>query len=149
MMVRVVCWFALIFTALAMVPYGAHLFAMPNKLGMTESQYFIAQSVYSGWAWLGLILVPAMALNITVAVLLRREGAAFVLAMAACVLMASTLAIFLTWTQPANVATQNWTVEPADWAALRRQWEYSHAVNAGVIFASFCCVTLAALLPRR
>ena len=55
----------------------------------------------------------------------------------------------LTLTYPANVATQNWTVSPADWMQLRRQWEYSHAANAGLIFVSLCCLALAALAPRR
>jgi hypothetical protein len=125
MTLRLTGFLALVFTALAMVPYGAHLFALPNKIGMTEQQYFIAQAAYNGWARLGFILFPAMALNILFAVLMRGEGIAFSLAIAACVLMASTLAIFMTWTQPANAATQNWTVVPANWAELRQQWEYS------------------------
>jgi len=29
-----------------------------------------------------------------------------------------------------NVASNNWTVTPADFEAARRQWEYSHAVSA-------------------
>jgi hypothetical protein len=149
MMARTVGFLAVVFTALAMVPYGAHLFALPNKIGMTEQQYFIAQSAYTGWSRIGLILIPAMMFNVAFAVMLRNDGTAFGLAVAACVLMASTLAIFLAWTQPANVATQNWTVVPGNWAELRRQWEYSHAANAGVIFLCFCCVTLAAVMPRR
>ena len=96
-----------------------------------------------------MILFPAMVFNVLFAIMLRSEGTAFALAIAACVLMAATLAVFLTWTQPANAATHNWTTSPANWAELRRQWEYSHAANAGVIFASFCCVTLAALWPPR
>jgi len=31
-------------TALALVPGGAHLFALPNKISLSESDYFIAQS---------------------------------------------------------------------------------------------------------
>ncbi len=149
MTTRIVSFFALVFTALAMVPYGAHLFALPNKIGMTEAQYFIAQSVYQGWSLLAVVLIPAMLLNIAVAVLLWSERAGFALAAAACVCMIATLAIFFAFTYPANVATQNWTVSPPDWMQLRRQWEYSHAANAGLIFLSFCCLTLASLAPRR
>jgi hypothetical protein len=32
---------------------------------------------------------------------------------------------------------------------LRAQWEYSHAVNALVMFASFSMVTLSVLTTRR
>jgi hypothetical protein len=44
-----------------------------------------------------------------------------------------------------NTVTDNWTVHRPDWAALRRQWEYSHAANAAITLAAFCASTLAAL----
>src|SRR5690242_16099077 len=149
MMIRTVNFLALVFTALALVPYCAHLFSLPNKIGMTEAQYFIAQSIYQGWALLSLILIPAMLLNVVLAYLLRGERPRFYLAAAACVLMAATLLVFYAFTYPANVATQNWTVSPANWFELRRQWEYSHAVNAGLNFLAFCLLVTATARPRR
>jgi hypothetical protein len=47
------------------------------------------------------------------------------------------------------VATQNWTVLPDNLQALRRQWEYSHAVNAVLNFLALCLVVAASLAPRR
>lgn len=47
---RVAQFFALVLTAPAMVPAGAHLFALPNKIGLNEASYFIAQGLYRGWA---------------------------------------------------------------------------------------------------
>ena len=149
MALHLVRFLSLVFTALALVPYGAHLFSLPNKIGMTEAQYFIAQSIYQGWALLGLILIPAMLFNVVLACLLRRERPAFFLAVAACVLMAATLLVFFAFTYPANVATQNWTVSPANWFELRRQWQYSHAVNAGLNFLAFCLLVAATVRPRR
>lgn len=149
MPLKSVQFLALIFTALAMIPYGAHLFALPNKIGMTQEQYFVAQAAYRGWALVGIVLFPAMLLNIVLAYLLRGERPGFAWAVAACVCMAATLPIFFTWTYPGNVATQNWTVVPANWAELRWQWEYSHAVNAVLMFASFCLLALAVLASRR
>ena len=35
-----------ILTALALVPAGAHLFELPNKIGLAQDQYFIVQSIY-------------------------------------------------------------------------------------------------------
>jgi hypothetical protein len=35
---------------------------------------------------------------------------------------------------------------PAEWEALRRQWEYSHVANAGVTFLALCCVVLSVVL---
>jgi hypothetical protein len=60
--------------------------------------------------------------------------------------MAAVLAVFFTWTYPANQATSNWTAIPPDWEALRTRWEYSHAVNAVITFAALCAITLSALL---
>jgi hypothetical protein len=146
---NIVGFLALVFTAVAMVPYGAHLFALPNKIGMTEAQYFIAQSAYQGWSLLALVLIPTMLLNLLFAYLLYGESPGFALAVAACVCMIATLAVFFMFTYPVNVATQNWTVSPPSWLELRRQWEYSHAVNACLIFLSFCFLALANVLARR
>jgi hypothetical protein len=90
-----------------------------------------------------------MLFNIAFALVLRGRSLAFALAVAACACMAATLAIFYSFTYPANVATQNWTVVPADWEQLRRQWEYSHAVNAVLTFAAFCLIALASLARDR
>jgi hypothetical protein len=149
MPLRTVQFLALVFTALALIPGGAHLFSLLNKIDMTQEQYFVAQSIYRGWALMALILIPAMLLDLVYAFMLRGERPAFSLALAGCIVLAATLAIFFAWTYPTNVATQNWTVVPANWMELRRQWEYSHAVNALLTFASFCLIALASLAQRR
>ena len=149
MALRIVGFLALVFTALALAPGGAHLFSLPNKIGMAQEPYFIAQSIYRGWWLMGLVLFPAMLINLALAYLLREEMPGFFLATLACVCMAATLAIFFAFTYPANVATQNWTVVPGNWAELRQQWEYSHAANALLNFAAFCLVAWALLSPRR
>ena len=89
-MLRTISFLALVFTALALVPYGAHLFSLPNKIGMTQEQYFIAQRAYDNWALVSLVLFPAMLFNIVLAYLLRGEHSAFYLAVAGCLCMATT-----------------------------------------------------------
>jgi len=42
MALRVIQFLAIILTALALVPSGAHLAALPNKIGMTQAAYFVA-----------------------------------------------------------------------------------------------------------
>ena len=147
-MVRTISFLALVFTALALIPYGAHLFSLPNKIGITQEQYFIAQRAYDNWVLVSLALFPAMLFNIVLAFMLR-GASGFFFAVAACLCMAATIPIFMMWTYPGNVATQNWTIAPANWAELRTRWEYSHAVNAILVFACFCLVALASLAPRR
>jgi hypothetical protein len=148
LILRPLQFLAIVFTALALVPAGAHLFALPNKMALAQEQYFVAQSIYRGWALFGFVLIPAMLLNLGLALLLRGRGTPFSLALAAGVCLALVLAVFFIWTYPANQATENWTTVPVDWEALRLQWEYSHAANALVTFAALCLVTLSVLTAR-
>jgi hypothetical protein len=138
-----------VLTALALVPAGAHLFELPNKIGLVQEEYFVVQNIYRGWALFGIVLFGALAANLVLAVLLRRQRAPFRLALLAFLLVAATLAIFFTWTYPANQATQNWTVVPANWQELRTRWEYAHATNAVLTFMALCALTWSALLTRE
>jgi len=139
---------AIVLTALALVPAGAHLFELPNKIGLSQQDYFVVQGIYRGWALFGVVLIGALIATLVLAVLVRGERTSFWLALAAFVLIGGTLVIFFIWTYPANQATSNWTVAPADWQALRAQWEYAHAANAVLTFVALCCVTFPALLTR-
>jgi hypothetical protein len=135
---------AVVITGLALVAPASHLFVLPNKIGMPADQYFAAQSIYQGWWMVGLLLPAAAIANAALAFMTNESGArAF--AIAAIALIVVNLVIFTIWTQPANAATQNWTVRPENWEALRVSWEYSHAVNAGVTLLAFCAATIAAL----
>jgi hypothetical protein len=83
--------------------------------------------------------------DLALAVEVRGDKLALWLAVAAIALIAINLTIFMIWTRPVNVATDNWTVRPEDWQTSRRHWEYSHAVNAGVTLLAFCAATAASL----
>ncbi len=85
---------AVILTALALVPVGAHFFELPNKLGLGQDQYFTVQAIYRGWALFGFVLVGAIIANLALAVMLPRRRASFWFALAAFILVAVTLAIF-------------------------------------------------------
>jgi hypothetical protein len=146
---RVAQFFALVLTALAMVPVGAHLFALPNKIDLNEASYFITQGIYRGWAWLGIVLIGAILADAAAAIAARAQFWPFVLAALAALMMLGTLAIFFAFTFPANQATANWTTVPDDWQFLRRQWELSHAVNAVLTFVAFCPLAVSVLLSRR
>ncbi len=149
MATRILKFVAILLMALALVPTGAHLFEMPGKMALGRDAYFIVQQIYAGWALFGIVLLGALAANLTLAVALRRERTAFVLALIGFGAMVVNLAIFFTWTFPMNQATANWTAIPDNWEALRSQWEYSHALNALVTFAGFCAITAATLASRR
>jgi uncharacterized membrane protein len=145
---RIAQLLAILLTALALVPAGAHFFELPNKIGLSQEQYFIVQSIYRGWALFGTILFGALAANLVLSVMLRHQRRPFWLALLSFLLIAGTLAVFFTWTYPANQATANWTTVPANWQELRTRWEYAHAANAVMTFLALCSVTLAALFAR-
>jgi hypothetical protein len=145
MALRIVQFLAVILTALALVPGGAHLAALPNKMSMPQADYFIAQRIYAGWALFGFVLFGALGANLALAIMLRRLRRSLGLVLAAFLLIATNLVIFFAWTYPTNQATRNWTVVPANWDELRVQWEYSHAVNALVAFSALACVVASVL----
>lgn len=144
-MVTALRFAAILLTGLALIAPAAHLFEMSNKIHLPKSDYFIVQSIYNGWWMLGLFLPLAFLANLSLAYMTRSDRTALVLSLgaAACVLL--NLVIFYFFTQPANAATQNWTIQPDNWAALRQQWEYSHAVNAAVMLVAFCLAISAAV----
>jgi hypothetical protein len=146
---RIVQLVAVLLTALALVPGGAHLFALPNKIALPQAAYFTAQGIYRGWALLGLVVIGALVADLALAIALRGQRTARALAATAAALIAASLAIFFVWTFPANQATANWTTAPANWATLRLHWEYTHAASAALTFAALVCVTLAVIVARR
>jgi hypothetical protein len=149
MTTRTLEFLAIILMAIALVPSGAHLFALSNKMPLGRDAYFTVQQIYAGWALFGIVLFASLIVNGALAVLMRNDRPAFIFALVAVVAVVANLAIFFIWTFPANQATANWTGIPENWETLRSQWEYSHAANAIVMFLGFCSVTLAALSASR
>lgn len=149
MSLRVVQFFAVVLTALAFVPAGAHLFELPNKIDLSRDAYLTAQGIYAGWALFGIVDLAALVMNAVLAIKLRPQRRAFSFAVTAALCIVVFFAIFFIWTFPANQATANWTTMPENWSELRRQWEYSHAVNAVVMLIALCSVTLAVITAKQ
>jgi hypothetical protein len=149
MVLRTLQLAAIMITALALIPAGAHFFEFPNKIHLARDQYFTVQSIYRGWSLFGVALIVAVVLDAILTFLVRAQRAAALLSGAAFIFMVATLVVFFAFTYPANQATANWTSIPANWADLRRQWEYSHVAGALLTFASLFCVSLSSLLTER
>jgi hypothetical protein len=144
-----IAFLAILLMALALVPAGSHFFELPGKIGLGREAYFTVQQVYPAWAPFRIALIVALFVNVILSVVLRGDRTAFMFALGAVAAVLDSLAIFFTWTFPANEATANWTRPVDDWELLRRNWEYSHAVNALVMLLGFCSATLAALTAKR
>jgi hypothetical protein len=148
MPVRVLQFCAIVLTALALVPAGAHFFELPNKIGLDQQAYFTVQGIYRGWALFGVVLFGALFVNLALALLLAFRRRPFVLPLLAFGLIGATLVVFFIWTYPANQATSNWTLPTPNWTTLRMHWEYAHAVNAVLTFIALCLLTWSAVATR-
>lgn len=139
---------AIVFVGICLVPAGAHLFELLNKIGLPPPEYMIVQRIYAGWFLFGIPIVAALLLTALYTIMVRSNRAALMLSLSALFFLAATQAIFWTFTYPMNVATNNWTVMPVDFQTARRQWEYSHAVNAVLTFAAFAAITAAVIADK-
>ena len=94
MALQLIQFLAIILTALALVPSGAHLAALPNKIAMAQAAYFVSQQIYAGWALFGIVLFGALAANLAHTIVLRRLGRSFSFALASFLFIAAGLVIF-------------------------------------------------------
>jgi hypothetical protein len=140
---------ALLATALALGGALAHALELPNKLQLTRDDYFVVQQIYRGWNRLAYLLAIEFAAMLFVAVAHWRRPRMLRPAIAAIACLVAAQAIFWIWTFPANVATRNWTHIPANWEALRTQWEFSHLAGAVFQMLAMCALILAALARGR
>jgi hypothetical protein len=62
---------------------------------------------------------------------------------------AGTQVVFWTFTFPANQATDNWTMLPENWMALRTQWEYLHAASAVLNLIALVALILSVLVRNK
>lgn len=148
MLLNVVRFCALFFTALTLAPALAHVFELPHKISLPAQEYLIVQQIYRGWDLLGLPVLLALASNAALTVLLARRREPFALPLTATSAIVASQVIFWVFTYPVNRATENWTTLPQQWMQLRARWEFSHAVGAACDLVAFV-VLIVALLPRR
>ena len=110
----------------------AHLLELPNKINLSREDYLTVQQIYRGWALLGIIIACELVSVVTLTIKVRHQPKAFPFALSSLLCIIGTQIVFWTYTYPANQATNNWTFLPENWQALRTNWEYSHAVGAGL-----------------
>lgn len=144
-MLRVVFLMSMWLGAIVLLPSGAHLLEMPNKLLMDRTAYFMAQQMYIGWTLFGVPVVVKILLDGALAVRLRssHRAAACGALVSAISITAGQVVLFL-WVRPANVATANWGIAPPNWQELRYTWEYGHMTIALLTLLAFCAISYSA-----
>jgi len=147
-MVTAARFLSLLFCALALAPALAHLLELPNKMGLSRDEYLVVQQIYRGWALLGIVVFGALLSTLALAIAVRKRVGEFGPALTAFLCIAGTQAVFWIFTFPMNQQTANWTILPDAWAALRMQWEYSHAASAILNLAALIAVIISVLTRR-
>jgi hypothetical protein len=145
---RIALAVALLSTAVTLGGALAHLFELPNKIGLSRDDYFTVQGIYRGWDLLAFVLAVQFLSIVAVIVLSRHAREVCGLAVIALVGLIAAQGLFWLFTHPANVATDNWTTIPANWETLRRDWEYSHAAGAVCQLTSMGALIAAAIMHR-
>jgi hypothetical protein len=145
---NVVYFISVLLTAVIMASGFAHLLALPNKMALSRDEYLIVQQIYRGWALLGIAFFGALLSTLALTVMVRASRRVFYLTLTATLCIGLSLVVFFLFTYPANQQTLNWTMSPENWQELRRQWEYSHAVGAGLSFAALMALVLGLLIER-
>jgi hypothetical protein len=130
MTLRTVCFLSLLFAAFALVPAGAHLAELVNKMRMDATEYQTVQQIYRGWELFGVVVLGVLGSTLALTMGLRGHPTAFTPALVAFLCIIGTQVVFWTFTFPVNRVTVNWTVLPDHWAELRARWEYSHCILA-------------------
>lgn len=143
---RILRFFSLFFMALTLGPALAHLFELPHKIFLSKEEYFIVQQIYRGWALLGIVIAGAFLSTLSVTIMARGKPKVFTLTLLGLLCIVGAQVVFWTFTYPTNQATQNWTILPDNWQALRNQWEYSHATGAGLNLLALVFLLLSVLV---
>jgi hypothetical protein len=149
MLVKSVRLLVVVSVALCLVPAGAHFFELANKMSLSMAEYMTVQKIYAGWSFFGIAIAVALLLTLMHTSMVRADRTAFVLSLTAFLCLAATQLIFWMFTYPMNVASNNWTATPEDFEAARRQWEYSHAVNAVLTFVALVTISVSVLTNKR
>jgi hypothetical protein len=149
MLVKSVRLLAVVSVALCLVPAGAHFFELANKMSLSPAEYMTVQKIYAGWSFFGIAIVAALLLTLMHTFMVHGDRTAFSLSSTAVLCLAATQVIFWMFTYPMNVASNNWTTTPENFEAARRQWEYSHAVNAVLTFVAFAAIIMSVLSDKR
>ena len=136
---------SLLFTALALGAGLAHALELPNKLKLSREDYLTVQQLYRGWERLGIVEAIALLSTLILMIMVRDDPRGFGLTLVALLCTTTTLMIFFLFTLPANQRTNQWTELPANWLALRPQWEYSHAARAGLFLIALIMLILSVL----
>ncbi len=148
-MLVAVRFLSLLCTTIAFALTLCHVLEMPGKLALSGDVWLAVQHhLYGTFAWVGAIgEIGAIVFSGWLFVLLRDRRPAGALALLATLCAVAGLASWFMLVAPLNkiIAAATATSMPADWEAVRLQWELGHAVAAGLFTVAWVALVLGLL----
>lgn len=152
----VLCLLAILVMALSLAPSWAHLLEAGPRIGIWPPELWREATVFNAqFMWFAVVGGPfdvvAILFGAALAFVLRREPAPFRWALAATVLFAISLAVWLAVVAPANAELATWARGPipGDFASVRDRWESGHIAMAVIKLAGLAAGTVACLTASR
>lgn len=139
---------SILFSVITVSALTAHVLELPGKMALSQQDYMAVQTIYRGWAWLGIFEIGAIVFTFVWLLNRRKRRRRYYLTGIAVLLFLVSLGVFFQFTFPVNRMTENWTLFRPDWEKLRAQWEYSHAIRAALNFTGLCLL-LFSLIPKN
>lgn len=139
-----------LFVALSTALAFCHLMQLEPRMMYTATEWRLTQSMYANFGPpVGAVLEGgAWILAVALSVIIRKRGPAFRWTLICAALMILAQVIWWTFVAPVNASLEGWSAAgiPHDWLDLRRQWEYAHAVRAGVQVAGLTALIISFLV---
>ena len=134
---------AFILAGLAVIRPMMDLVALPLVINLTKDDYAAVQYANQSWAWLELIRLASFFSIVGLFFFEREHNQVIWPIRGAFISQLLILILYVAFTLPINITTFHWTFFPDNnWAWLRIEWEYAHAVSAIIGGISFVFLLL-------
>ncbi len=149
MALKAVRYANLFLVALTMGLVFAHVMEMPGKLRLDGATWLAVQhNLYIAFGVVGAAIEIAAILTAwALCVMVRADRRAFAWTLFGAVAVSAGLADWFILVSPANAVLNGWTAAslPADWTAIRNQWETGHAIHFALFALGFAALLAAVI----
>jgi hypothetical protein len=134
---------AFVLAGLALIRPMMDLVALPSVINLAKDDYAAVQYANQSWAWLDLVQLASFCSIVGLLFFEREHNRVIWPIRGAFIAQLLILILYVTFTLPINITTFHWTFFPdSNWAWLRVEWEYAHALSAIIGGISFVLVLL-------
>jgi hypothetical protein len=134
---------AIVLAGLALIRPMMDLVALPSVIILTQDDYGAVQYAKQSWAWLEFIQLGSFFSIIGLLFVEREHNRVIWPIRGAFIAQLFIIVLYVAFTLPINITTSHWTFFPdRDWAWLRIEWEYAHALSAIIGGISFVLLLL-------